>query len=74
MLFTDGSRVVFRLSGTAGSGATVRVYIEKYQAPVGDESALFLQTSKALEELVQIALKVSDIVRLSGFSSPTVIT
>ena len=74
VLFTDGSRVVFRLSGTAGSGATVRVYIEKYQAPTGDESALFLQTSKALEELVQIALKVSDIVRLSGFSSPTVIT
>lgn len=74
VLFTDGSRVVFRLSGTAGSGATVRVYIEKYQAPTGSESALFLQTSKALEELVQIALKVSDIVQLSGMASPTVIT
>ena len=56
------------------TNATVRVYIEKYQAPGGDESALFLQTSKALEELVQIALTVSDIVKLSGFSSPTVIT
>ena len=74
VLFTDGSRVVFRLSGTAGSGATVRVYIEKYQAPTGDESLLFQQTSKALEELVGIALQVSDIVKLTGFSSPTVIT
>jgi phosphoglucomutase len=74
VLFTDGSRVVFRLSGTAGSGATVRVYIEKYQGPGGADSALFLQTSKALEELVAIALKVSDIVALSGMESPTVIT
>jgi phosphoglucomutase len=74
VLFTDGSRVVFRLSGTAGSGATVRVYIEKYQAPSGSEAALFQQTSKALEELVSIALKVSDIVKLSGMASPTVIT
>lgn len=30
-LFSDGSRVVFRLSGTAGSGATVRLYLEKYE-------------------------------------------
>lgn len=74
VLFEDGSRIVFRLSGTAGSGATVRLYLEKYQAPEGAEAVLFLQTSKALEELVQIALKISDIVKLSGFSSPTVIT
>jgi len=31
-LFSDGSRVIFRLSGTAGSGATVRLYLEKYEA------------------------------------------
>jgi phosphoglucomutase len=74
ILFDDGSRIVFRLSGTAGSGATVRLYLEKYQGPEGKEADLFLQTSKALEELVQIALKISDIVQLSGFSSPTVIT
>jgi phosphoglucomutase len=74
VLFTDGSRVVFRLSGTAGSGATVRVYIEKYQSPSMSESALFLQTSKALEELVGIALTVSDIKKLSGMEFPTVIT
>lgn len=38
-LFADGSRVVFRLSGTAGSGATVRLYLEKYEP---DQSKLGL--------------------------------
>jgi phosphoglucomutase len=71
VLFTDGSRVVFRLSGTAGSGATVRMYLEKYEA---DPSKLFLQTSVALEELVKIAFQISKIVELTGFASPTVIT
>jgi phosphoglucomutase len=38
-LFADGSRVIFRLSGTAGSGATVRLYLEKYEP---DQSKLGL--------------------------------
>ncbi len=71
ILFTDGSRVVFRLSGTAGSGATIRLYLEKYEA---DPSKLFQLTASALEELVNIALSVSNIVALTGFASPTVIT
>lgn len=32
-IFTDGSRIIFRLSGTGSSGATIRLYIEQYQAP-----------------------------------------
>ena len=71
VLFTDGSRIVFRLSGTAGSGATVRMYLEKYEA---DPSKLFLQTSEALDELVKIALNISKMVELTGFASPSVIT
>jgi phosphoglucomutase len=71
VLFTDGSRVVFRLSGTAGSGATIRVYIEKYEA---DPALTEQLVASALEQLVQIALKVSNIVELTGFASPTVIT
>ena len=63
--------MVFRLSGTAGSGATVRMYLEKYEA---DPSKLFQLTAAALEELVGIALSVSNIVALTGFASPTVIT
>lgn len=71
VLFTDGSRIVFRLSGTAGSGATVRMYLEKYE---NDPAKLFLQTAVALDELVKIALQVSKMVELTGFASPTVIT
>src|SRR5690606_28908471 len=32
----DGGRVVYRLSGTGTAGATLRVYIERYEAPAGD--------------------------------------
>jgi phosphoglucomutase len=71
ILFSDGSRIVFRLSGTAGSGATVRVYIEKYDA---DPSRLRLMPAVALEELVKIALQMSKIPELTGMQSPTVIT
>merc|ERR1719456_278648 len=35
-IFTDGSRIIFRLSGTGVAGATVRLYLEKYVAPGGD--------------------------------------
>merc|ERR1719498_2287292 len=35
-IFTDGSRIIFRLSGTGVAGATVRLYLEKYVAPDGD--------------------------------------
>ena len=70
-MFSDGSRVIFRLSGTAGSGATVRVYFEKYE---NDTTKLDQKVADALSELVNIGLEISNIVALSGFSSPTVIT
>merc|ERR1711959_404061 len=35
-IFEDGSRIIFRLSGTGVAGATVRLYLEKYEAPEGD--------------------------------------
>lgn len=31
MLFKDGSRIVYRLSGTGSSGATVRIYVDSYE-------------------------------------------
>ena len=71
VLFTDGSRVIFRLSGTAGSGATVRMYLEKYE---NNPAKIFENTAVALDEIIKIALNVSNIVALTGFSSPTVIT
>jgi phosphoglucomutase len=71
LLFTDGSRIVFRLSGTAGSGATIRMYLEKYEA---DPSKLMLHTATALQDLVQIALQISNLQALTGFQNPSVIT
>ncbi|CAM9858834.1 unnamed protein product, partial [Phaeothamnion confervicola] len=73
ILLEDGSRVVFRLSGTGSVGATVRMYIEKYQAP-GDEPKLGLPPAEALAGLVAFGLKLSDLVKFTGRETPTVIT
>ena len=32
LIFEDGSRIVFRLSGTGSAGATVRMYVDSYEA------------------------------------------
>jgi phosphoglucomutase len=68
-LMSDGSRVIFRLSGTAGSGATVRMYIEQYET-----EKLDLPVATALEELTKIALDLCDIKTFCGTETPTVIT
>ncbi|MDH5217895.1 MAG: alpha-D-glucose phosphate-specific phosphoglucomutase, partial [Gammaproteobacteria bacterium] len=69
--FTDGSRIVFRLSGTGTAGATLRVYIEQYEA---DTSKHHIETQTALAELIQIADELAGIKRLTGREQPTVIT
>lgn len=71
ILFTDGSRIVFRLSGTAGSGATIRMYLEKYEA---DTSKVEQVTGEAMRGLVDIALALSLLVEFTGRNEPTVIT
>jgi len=68
-LMSDGSRIIFRLSGTAGSGATVRMYIEQYEPEKIDQV-----TSDALEALIKIALELCDIKTFCGTETPTVIT
>lgn len=69
--FTDGSRIVFRLSGTGTQGATVRVYIESYEADTAKHGA---DPQEALGELVAIANQVAQIRSLTGMDKPTVIT
>ncbi len=69
ILFSDGSRIIFRLSGTGSQGATVRLYVEKYSATEHD-----MATADAIQDLIQIALDVSQLVSLTGRSTPTVIT
>ncbi|KAA9016288.1 alpha-D-glucose phosphate-specific phosphoglucomutase [Sphingobium limneticum] len=71
ILFEDGSRVVFRLSGTGTEGATLRVYIERYVGPDGD---LGLETGEALAPLIAAAQEVADISGYTGMDKPSVIT
>ncbi|MEM9804645.1 MAG: alpha-D-glucose phosphate-specific phosphoglucomutase [Cyanobacteria bacterium P01_D01_bin.56] len=69
--FTDGSRIVFRLSGTGTQGATLRLYVESYEP---DATKHDIDTQEALGELIQIADQVAKIKELTGFDKPTVIT
>ncbi|PWZ53659.1 Phosphoglucomutase, cytoplasmic 2 [Zea mays] len=70
-LFGDGSRLVFRLSGTGSVGATIRVYIEQYEK---DSSKTGRDSQEALAPLVDVALKLSKMQEYTGRSAPTVIT
>merc|ERR1711879_355798 len=56
IIFEDGSRIIFRLSGTGVAGATVRMYLEKYTDPQGD---LGQHQFKVVEPLAAIALQIS---------------
>ncbi|KAL5763210.1 hypothetical protein ACOSP7_019474 [Xanthoceras sorbifolium] len=70
-LFEDGSRLVFRLSGTGSEGATIRLYIEQYEK---DSSKIGRDSQEALAPLVDVALKLSKMQEFTGRSAPTVIT
>lgn len=69
--FTDGSRIVFRLSGTGTQGATLRLYVERYEA---DTSKHNQETQAALADLIQLADEIAQIKQLTGRDAPTVIT
>jgi len=68
-IYNDGSRIIFRLSGTGSVGATIRLYVEKY-----DDKNLNMGTAEALDTLVKIALGLSKIEEFTGRKEPTVIT
>jgi phosphoglucomutase len=69
--FNDGARLVFRLSGTGTQGATIRVYLESYEA---DKNKQQLSSEEALGELIAIAAEVSQIEAITGRKAPDVIT
>jgi len=70
-IFTDGSRIIFRLSGTGVAGATVRLYLEKYVAPGGD---LGQHAFDVVKPLANIAMELSNLPTYTGRDKPTVIT
>ncbi|WP_035985232.1 alpha-D-glucose phosphate-specific phosphoglucomutase [Leptolyngbya sp. KIOST-1] len=69
--FTDGSRIVFRLSGTGTSGATLRLYVERYEP---DPAKHNQDTQAALADLIALADEIAQIKTLTGRDQPTVIT
>ncbi|GLV25419.1 alpha-D-glucose phosphate-specific phosphoglucomutase [Sphingobium sp. Cam5-1] len=71
ILFEDGSRIVFRLSGTGTEGATLRVYIERY---VDRDGNLGMETADALAPLVGAAQEIADIEGFTSRDRPSVIT
>ena len=71
ILFDDGSRIVFRLSGTGTEGATLRIYLEAFDPNVENHH---LDAQVALGEMIRIALEISELKQRTGRDSPTVIT
>ncbi len=69
--FTDGSRMVFRLSGTGTQGATLRLYLESYEP---DAAKHAVDPQIALQPLIALADEVAKIKVLTGRDAPTVIT
>ncbi len=69
--FSDGSRIVLRLSGTGTVGATLRVYLERYETADGRHD---LDTQLALEPLIGIAEQLAGIKERTGRIEPSVIT
>lgn len=71
IMFKSGARVVFRLSGTGTVGATLRVYLERYE-PEPDHQGL--DTQEALDAMIHIADEIAEISTRTGRDAPTVIS
>jgi phosphoglucomutase len=67
----DGSRIVFRLSGTGTEGATLRVYLERYEPDAAQHT---VETQQALAPLIALADALAGIRARTGREAPTVIT
>ena len=65
--FEDGSRIIYRLSGTGTKGATIRVYIEKFNEDYSKD------LNDAIKDLVKAAYEIADLQNLTGRNEPTVI-
>jgi phosphoglucomutase len=71
LLFEDGSRIVYRLSGTGTAGATLRVYIERFEPDPAKHGA---ETQAALADLVALSRDIARIAHFTGRTEPSVIT
>lgn len=71
LVFADGGRLVLRLSGTGTEGATLRLYIERFEPRTG---RLDLAPQTALADLIALAEDIIGIKRISGRAQPDVVT
>ena len=71
IFFESGARIVFRLSGTGTEGATLRIYLERYEPPKGELDA---DVEPMLAELAAAASELTDLVARTGRKRPDVIT
>ena len=71
LMFEDGSRIVYRLSGTGTSGATLRVYLERFTADISQHG---LETQAALADLIALSRDLAQIQHFTKRQAPSVIT
>lgn len=69
LLLADGSRIIFRLSGTGTEGATLRIYVERYLQDGGQSDI-----KEVLEALINEAKQILQLKEFCGVDEPTVIT
>jgi phosphoglucomutase len=71
IIFEDGSRIILRLSGTGTRGATLRLYLERYEPSADKQNT---ETQIALASLIEASDKIIDFKKTIGRETPTVIT
>ncbi|WP_293935913.1 alpha-D-glucose phosphate-specific phosphoglucomutase [Iodobacter sp.] len=71
IIFASGDRIIYRLSGTGTVGATLRVYLEKYQPNIAQHG---VETQAALADLIKISRELAQIEEFTGMVAPTVVT
>lgn len=71
LVFSDGGRLVLRLSGTGTEGATLRLYLERFEPKTG---VLDLEPQVALADFINLAEDLIGIKRVSGRAQPDVVT
>ncbi len=71
ILFRNGSRIIFRLSGTGTEGATLRIYLEKFLPADADHA---IDAQQALADLIEFSRRLSGVLTRTGRIGPTVIT
>uniref|UniRef100_A0A9I9EIS2 Phosphoglucomutase n=1 Tax=Cucumis melo TaxID=3656 RepID=A0A9I9EIS2_CUCME len=67
-VFSDGSRIIYRLSGTGSAGATVRIYIEQFEPDISKHD---VDAQISLKPLIDLALSLSKLEEFTGREKPT---